>query len=194
MATPEADIRRMEIARAAAQLFKERGYHETSVDDIADAVALRKPTLYHYVRGKAEILSLIHEEMMDIVLIKLEGYVKEGGDPRDGLRSVVHDIFELMDKRPGYLQVFFEHHRELPPELKTSILDRRNRYLHLVEMLVQEGISRGIFRPVNVRLKTMALFGMTNWSYQWYRPGGLFSYAEVADEIVDTFLNGVTVH
>ncbi|GAA1205147.1 TetR/AcrR family transcriptional regulator [Pseudonocardia alaniniphila] len=163
------------------------------MDDIADAVTLRKPTLYHYVKGKGEILYLIHEEMMDSVLDRLEGYVKDGLDPREGLRNVVIDILEVVDKRPGYLQVFFENHRELPEPLRHKVVDRRNRYLHLVESLVQDGIERGLFRPVNVRLKTMALFGMTNWSYQWYRPGGLFSYREIAEEIVDTFLNGVTV-
>ncbi|MCH6172000.1 TetR/AcrR family transcriptional regulator [Pseudonocardia alaniniphila] len=193
MVTPEADNRRLQIARAAAQLFQEKGYHQTSVDDIADAVTLRKPTLYHYVKGKGEILYLIHEEMMDSVLDRLEGYVKDGLDPREGLRNVVIDILEVVDKRPGYLQVFFENHRELPEPLRHKVVDRRNRYLHLVESLVQDGIERGLFRPVNVRLKTMALFGMTNWSYQWYRPGGLFSYREIAEEIVDTFLNGVTV-
>jgi TetR/AcrR family transcriptional regulator, cholesterol catabolism regulator len=192
MVTTEAGNRRQQIARTAAQLFQERGYHETGVDDIADAVGLRKPTLYHYVKGKGEILALIHEEMIDSVLDRLEGYVTERLDPREGLRGVVTDIFELMHTRPGYLQVFFEHHRELPDPLRASVLEKRTRYLQLVETLIQEGVAQGIFRPVNVRLKTMALFGMTNWSYQWYRPDGLFTYREVAEEVVDTFLNGVS--
>ena len=65
MATKNADERRKEIIRKAATLFNITGYFNTSMDDIAEAVGLRKPTLYYYVSSKEEILYLIHEELID---------------------------------------------------------------------------------------------------------------------------------
>ncbi|WP_329056204.1 hypothetical protein OG738_21610 [Amycolatopsis sp. NBC_01488] len=64
--------------------------------------------------------------------------------------------------------------------------------LHLVESLLEAGVAQGTFgRERDVRLSALALFGMTNWSYQWYTPGGEYSYHRVADELLDIFLHGV---
>jgi AcrR family transcriptional regulator len=189
--TAEATQRRAEIIRVAARLFDEKGYHNTGMDDIAEAVGLRKPTLYHYVKSKTEILVWIHSDVMSGVLERLEGYVADELDPREGLRRVIADILEIMDTRPGYLRVFFEHHREIPEPLRTDAIRSRDRYQWLVESIIQQGIRQGVFRKVKVRTATFALFGITNWSYQWYKPGGKQSYLEIADELLDIYLKGI---
>lgn len=191
MTSTNATGRQAAIVAAAAQLFEQKGYHDTGMDDIAEAVGLRKPTLYHYVRSKAEIIVWIHDDVMGRLLEKLETNVAEGIEPREGLRQVVADILEIMDTKPGYLRVFFEHHREIPEPLRTKATRSRDRYQWLVESLIQDGIRRGTFRKVPVRVATLALFGITNWSYQWYHPGGDLSYLEIADELLDVFLKGV---
>jgi TetR/AcrR family transcriptional regulator, cholesterol catabolism regulator len=191
MASTEAGDRRTQIVRTAALLFEEKGYHATGMDDIAEAVGLRKPTLYHYVRSKAEILTWIHNDTMVEVLNNLEKNVEDDIEPREGLRQVIADILEIMDTKPGYLRAFFEHHREIPEPLRTEAIRSRDRYQWLVESLIQRGIRRGIFRPVRVRLATLMLFGITNWSYQWYRPGGELTYREVADELLTMYLTGI---
>lgn len=191
MTHSNADRRRDEIVEAAAMLFEKRGYHDTGMDDIAEAVGLRKPTLYHYVRSKAEIVVWIHNAVMARVLDNLERNVAEGIEPREGLRRVVTDILEIMDTQPGYLRVFFEHHREIPEPLRAEATRSRDRYQSLVEGLIEKGIEQGTFRPVPVRVATLALFGITNWSYQWYRPGGKSSYHEVADDLLNIFVEGV---
>ncbi|ASR37391.1 hypothetical protein BAY61_22990 [Prauserella marina] len=191
MTTAEATRRTAAIVSAAARLFDEKGYHDTGMDDIAEAVGLRKPTLYHYVRSKAEILVWIHNDLMSSVLGKLEEHVASDSDPREGLRHVIADILEIMDTSPGYLRVFFEHHRDIPEPQRTDIIRSRDRYLWLVESLITAGIRQGLFRNVPVRTATLAFFGMTNWSYQWYRPGGELGYLEVADQLLDLYLHGV---
>lgn len=185
------DTVRASIVRAAARLFEDKGYHATGMDDIAEAIGLRKPTLYYYVKSKAEIVVWIHNDVMASVLGKLEYSVAEGIDPVEGLRQVVADILEIMDTKPGYLRVFFEHHREIPEPLRTDTIRKRDRYQWLVEALIQEGIRRGQFRKVNVRTAALALFGITNWTYQWYKPTGQLSYLEVADELLSIYLKGV---
>lgn len=194
MTHTNADHRRTAIVEAAALLFEKRGYHDTGMDDIAEAVGLRKPTLYYYVRSKAEILVMIHNSVMDSVLNELEKNAAESIEPREGLRRVVTSIIEIMDTKPGYLRVFFEHHREVPEPLRTDAIRKRDRYQYLVESMIQRGIQQGTFRNVRARAATLALFGITNWSYQWYRPDGTLSYREVADELLDIYLQGIQVH
>lgn len=191
MTQSSADERRRQIVRAAAQLFERKGYHNTGMDDIAEAVGLRKPTLYHYVKSKAEIVVWIHNDVMQPLMQRLEANVANGVDPRDGLRQVVVDILEIMETKPGHLRVYFENHRELPTDLQSEAVRQRDRYEGLVGSLIEEGIRRGIFRKTRVRLTTLALFGITNWSYQWYRAGGELGHSAVADQLLDIFLHGI---
>lgn len=191
MTQSSAEERRAQIVRAAAQLFERKGYHNTGMDDIAEAVGLRKPTLYHYVKSKAEIVVWIHNDVMYPLLQRLETNVAKGIDPREGLRQTVTDILEIMETKPGHLRVYFENHRELPDALQSEAVHQRDRYEGLVESLIEDGIKRGIFRKTRVRLTALALFGITNWSYQWYRAGGALDHTAVADQLLDIFLHGV---
>lgn len=189
--TRRANDKKQAIIAAAATLFEDRGYHNTGMEDIAEAVGLRKSTLYYYVRSKDEILVWVHNDVMNQVLPRLERYVTEAFEPDIALKHVIVDILHIMDRQPGYLRVFFEHHRELPNDLRIEATRSRDRYQWLVESLIQQGIRQEMFRPVPVRLVTLTLFGMTNWSYQWYRSGGELGPDEVAEHILDVFLRGI---
>jgi TetR/AcrR family transcriptional regulator, cholesterol catabolism regulator len=191
---PEGDLgsgRRAALIAAAAQLFDRKGYAETTVEDIARAVGLSKASLYNYVTNKAEILVWIHNDTIEPFLGKLSRNVATGVNPKAALHEMVVDILEVMDSKAGYLRVFFEHHREIPEPMRSEVGKQREHYLELVEHLIAEGIRIGSFRDVNIRLTALSLFGMTNWTYQWYRPGGTFGHQAVAEHILDLFLRGV---
>jgi AcrR family transcriptional regulator len=191
MATGARDMRKAQLIQAAAVLFDRQGYYTTGVDDIARAVGLSKPTLYHYVRTKGEIVAWIHDEIMQILLKRLEERVESGMSPIEILRLNVFDIIDVMDTKPGHLRVFFEHHREIPEDLRREAKVKRDRYQALIELTIADGIEKGMFRATDVRLATLALFGITNWSYQWYRPAGPAKSQEVAEHLFDVFLGGI---
>lgn len=192
MQTAANVVRRQEIVRAAALLFEEKGYHATSVTDIAEAVGLSKPTLYHYVKSKGEIVSWIHDEIIDLLLARLEERVAQDMAPDEILRLNIVDIIESMDTRPGHLKVYFEHHKELPEDLRREAKVKRDRFQALIEETIARGIRGGLFRELDIRMTTLALFGITNWSYQWYRPEGAKRSQEVAQHLFDVFIKGVT--
>src|SRR5712692_8666754 len=85
-----AGARLRQIVGEAARLFDLRGYHRVAMEDIAAAVGIQKPSLYHYIRSKDEILALIHHEFMDFVLESVGEH--ESLDPEERLRRVIHDI------------------------------------------------------------------------------------------------------
>jgi AcrR family transcriptional regulator len=185
-----ADSRRREIVTGAAELFDREGYHATNMNSVARAVGLQKPTLYHYFSSKNEILNWIHEEFIDLLIEKQEAREEQDLAPADDLRAVMRDVLELMDTHRGHVRVFFEHYRELSEVDQATIKQKRDRYQALVEGIVARGIASGAFRDVDVRLTTLALFGMCNWSYQWYRKGGSLESLGIADFFWDLLLNG----
>ena len=93
----------------------------------------------------------------------------------------------------GTFAFFFEYFRELPPELRDSARVKRDRYEGLVENTVLSGMQEGLITWQDPRTATFALFGMCNWAYQWYRPGGRLGHSEVADQLFTIFLSGVEV-
>lgn len=189
--TAAADARRRQIAGAAARLFGQKGYHETAMDDIADAVGLSKPTLYHYVRSKGEIVYLIHDELIDTLTDKLEARIRAGAPPAETLRLVMVDVFGIMDSHPGHFKVYFERHREIPVEYQTGARKKRDHYFDLVRSVIEAGVDSGEFASDNSTLTTLAMFGMMNWSYQWYRPNSTLAPEQIAEHFWKTFHRGL---
>lgn len=180
-----------EIVRVSAVLFDRLGFHETSMDHIAREVKLKKPTLYHYVESKAEIVYLIHSRLQSEHMRRLEARVELGVSPSQNLLGVMCDIYEIMDEYPGHLRVYFENRRNLPEKYRASVRKERDKYFAAVQSLIVEGIECGELRSTDARLATLALFGIGNWSYQWYRSGDPSHARDVAYQMWDLFMRGV---
>lgn len=189
--TDRGITRRREIAHAAARLFAKKGYSETGMDDIAAALKVSKPALYHYVQGKGEVLFLIHDELIDLLTLRLENRLNSGLPPAAVLRGMIEDTVGVMQSHPGHLRVFFEHFRDVPKAQWTVAKRKRDRYFGLVEDLIRTGVERGEFTAGNPRLTTLALFGTVNWTYQWYRPKGELTPAQVADYFWQLLFDGI---
>ena len=186
-----ADDRRAEIVLRAAELFDDVGYHLTSMDDIARAVGLAKPSLYHYFTSKDRILLAIHEEFISILLGRQRQRLEQ--DDRgisDLLLDVMVDICDLMRTHRGYVRVFFEHHRELPEAARREALAARDAYFDSVRDLFERGRAENLLTG-DPMLNSMALFGMCNWVYQWYDPRGTLTSLDVARHLHRVLLHGV---
>lgn len=192
-AAPEGTSRRAEIVSAAARLFDERGYHPTSMDDIAAAIGIKKPTLYHHVQSKTQIVLWIHDELVNELTARLEQRIAEQVPRAEILLLVMDDILELLQTRPGHLRVYFEHHREIPGDEGRTAREKRDRYTDLIHRIIEDGAKAGEFDAADPRLSTLAFFGMCNWAYQWYRPGGELSHREIARYFWRTFMTGIAL-
>ncbi|MTB83469.1 TetR family transcriptional regulator [Nocardioides sp. zg-578] len=172
--------RQAQILKRASELFDEVGYYATSMDDIARAVGLAKPTLYHYFNSKDTILLGIHEEFISLLLGRQRA--REAGadsDVSELLYDVMFDILDLMRTHRGHVRAFFEHHRELPDSEREEAKKKRDEYFNSVRRLFEVGVERGELEG-DPRLSSMALFGMCNWAYQWYDASGELTTSDVA--------------
>ena len=171
--TTNADGRRLEIVDRAAALFDKHGYHQTSMEDIAAAVGIRKPSLYHYFSSKEEILGLIHDAFIDVLIQREVDRLNSALRAREHLLEIISDMFDVIGTQRASVRVFFEYYRELPRQQKARIREKRRSYQSMVEDVIRGGMSSGEFRQLDPTLTTLALFGMVNWSYQWLQHGDL---------------------
>jgi AcrR family transcriptional regulator len=184
--------RRHQIIEAAAGLFDTHGYASTSMEDVAASISVAKPTLYHYFRSKEEILRSIHEEFIQLLIDRYLSRVSGGLEPEELVLGAMKDIFSLMVTHRGYVRVFFEHHRELPPEAKRYVAAQRDCYEALVQSAIAAGQARGNFTAdADTKLVTLALFGMCNWAYQWFDVRGRYTADEIAETYWRLFLTGI---
>lgn len=186
-----ADERRSEIVQTAAHLFDEAGYGNTTMDDIAGAVGIAHPTLYHYFSSKDEILFDIHEEFIDLLIERHRQREAAGLGCEQMLLEVMADILELMETHRGHVRVFFEHYRELPALQQETIKFKRDSYEKAVEGIFRNGCDSGAFRDLDPRLATLAMFGMCNWAYQWYKIGGKLRTRELAYTFWSYLVHGI---
>jgi AcrR family transcriptional regulator len=184
--------RRRQIVWRAAELLDLHGYAQTSMEDIAAAVGIAKTSLYYYFKSKDELLYAIHGELINLLIERQDRRAGSGLSPEQQLLEVMGDLLELMETHRGHVRVFIEHHRELPDELRATMLTKRDYYALAVEELFMEGVEQGTIRQTDTRMATLALFGMCEWAYQWFRPGGPMRTREIAYSFWDILMHGVS--
>lgn len=184
-------MQRSDIIQAAAQIIREKGYHGTSMQDIADAVNLQKASIYHHVESKQDILFTILEQALDMLIADMHAVVKADLPPEEKLQMAMHVYIGRLTEDSDLSTVLLLEHRSLEDELQVKHIKRRDRYEALWRQIVQEGVDRGVFRPVEVSIVTFALLGVQNWMITWFKAGGKYSALELADHFSDLFLRGL---
>lgn len=183
---------RQAIVSAAATLFDRKGYHNVRMDDIAVHLGLSKGAIYHHFASKDEILAVLHGVFMD-ELERLHALKVTGlSQPAERVYAIIASVMELMATHREYVRVFFEHHRELYESRKTSIRARRLVFQSVLEAALEDGVRDGSFVAHDPRTVALSIFGMCNWSYQWFR-GDVDQAHQVCEEMATLALRGLQV-
>jgi TetR/AcrR family transcriptional regulator, cholesterol catabolism regulator len=181
-----------EVYTAALRLFREKGYHATSMQDIANAVGLYKGSLYHYIGSKEDLLARVFERGMGVLLTEVERIAADTArGPTAQLRAIVEAHVAAVASNLDALTVYLHEWRALAGESLTTVRGQRERYTELVEEIVARGVRIGEFHVPDVGLATLGLLGMCNWLCQWYSPAGRLSPAEIGARFADLVLDGL---
>ena len=186
-------MQRSEIIQAAAQIFRQKGYHGTSMQDIADAVALKKASLYHHVAGKQDILVSILDQALALLIEDLQAVIDQDLPAQEKIRQAMRVYVNRLTEDPDLAAVLLMEHRSLEDDLRAAHIARRDRFEILWRSMIEQGIAQGSFRSMDQNLATFALLGVLNWMITWYRPNGRMSAEAIADQFADLVLEGLVL-
>lgn len=186
-------ITRQQILQAAAQIFREKGFHAASMSDIAQAVNLQKASLYHHISSKQAILVAVLDQGLDLLIEGMMQVMELDVAPDEKLRIAVNTYLEALTQQPDLTAVLLLEHRSLEPKYREKHIPRRDRFETLWRQIIEEGILDGTFVNTDPGISAKTILGIINWTIMWYRPDGELSPEEIANQSVNLFLNGLKV-
>jgi len=178
-ASAQFDRKREVLLREAAASFNRRGYHGTSLAEIAKKLGVTKAALYTYVPSKEELLYYCHDSAMDTAFESLRLAQAEGGTGLRKLTTTLRRYLKLMLGEEGGYVVLLEENAMKPLHVR-AIIKRRDQFEEGLRELVAEGIADGSIVPCNPKLAVFMGLGALNWGRKWYRPNGPWTGEQIA--------------
>ena len=183
--------RKEEIIRIATELFHEKGYHETSLDDIAERVGFSKPAIYYYFNSKDDILFEIVDRIVADALERIREIANRPGSAADRLHALLTENTKVILENLEANTVFYNSRGLLTPEREHDVREREREYTAVVRDLYVEGVRAGELRDIDPSVVTATLLGASIWTYQWFDPNGRLPKDQVAREVADMLMSGV---
>lgn len=186
----QREAKRNAVLSTAARLFNERGFHATSLDDIAAELHVTKPTLYYYVKNKDDILLQCVRKGLDMVLEGIEQSRSAGGKAIDQLVAsmTVYAQVVTMDFGMCLIRVGDE---DLPPDSRAALRQLKASIDLQFRRLVAEGIEEGSLEPCDPKMAAFVIGGALSWIGRWYQPGGEYTPEQIAEHCIATLTGGL---
>ena len=182
---------RADILDAAAQVFRQKGYHGASMADIAGAVNLQKASLYHHVSSKQEILLALLDRALEMLTEHISAVTSLDLPPDEKLRQMIHAYLSALTENVDLSSVLLIEHRSLEKKLHARHVPYRDKFEGLWRDVVKDGVKAGVFACDDPALIVRALMGIMNWTITWYRPDGPKSIDVIADEYANLLFKGL---
>lgn len=186
----EREVKRDAVLRTAVALFNEKGVRATSLADVAKALNVTKPTIYHYFSNKDEILFECVRRGVEAIRDAATGVEKRGETGLERLQAHMRNYALVMTSDFGMCVTRTADH-ELSPASRAKFRALKRETDVLMRRVVEEGMQDGSIVPGDVRLITFTLAGALNWIARWYDPKGPMTPEEIADGCVATLTQGI---
>jgi len=182
---------RDDILEAAAQVFRHKGFHGASMQDIANAVNLQKPSLYHHVSSKQEILLELLDRALELLLERISPISAQNIPADERLRQMIYEYLQILAENTDLSSVLLFEHRSLESKQHARHVPNRDRFEALWRGVLSDGVRSRKFVCEDVSVATRAILGILNWTITWYRPNGDLTIKQIADQYANLLLNGL---
>jgi len=169
------------IVRAAADAFFDHGYHECTVDMIAERLSGTKAIVYYYFDDKRSILEEIFRRALSEAQEVIRTAIDKGSDPLDKLATFARLYAGWVVDNQRVVGVLWREERSLSPESRQAVALGRREMDDLVALIIREGVSKGQFHVEDVRTTARAISGMISYTYSWWRDDRRLSREDIAD-------------
>lgn len=186
----QSALKREAVILAAARAFRSRGYHNTSLDNLAASLKVTKPTLYLYVPGKEAMLFECFKAGLAQIQATLDECERAAGPARERLFTFIRGYAAAIVGDFGWCMLRAEdQHLGAAMSRRIKLLkagiDRRMR------ALIEAGVADGSIRDCDSKMTAFALAGALNWMGHWYREDASLNPQEIADRFIDVFNRGL---
>lgn len=178
------------VLHVAAQMFNERGFHATSLDDIAARLNVTKPTLYYYVKNKDAILLACVKKGLDMTLEGIDASRAAGGNAIDQLRACMRTYAEVVTQPFGMCLIRVGD-EEVPEPSRTELRRLKSEIDHAFRRLVEQGVQEGVLAPCDPKMAAFVIAGGLSWIGRWYQPQGAYSADQIIEQCTQLLLQGV---
>jgi AcrR family transcriptional regulator len=184
-------VTRDDILDAAAQVFRQKGYHGASMSDIAGALDVQKASLYHHVESKQEILLALLERALAMLTEHISTISTQDISPDQKLRIMIRGYLSGLAENADLTSVLLFEHRSLDKKSHARHVPHRDKFEQLWRDVLDEGVEMQVFNLKDAGLTVRAIMGALNWTLTWYHPDGPKSIEQIADEYSDFILRGM---
>jgi AcrR family transcriptional regulator len=184
------DAQRAAIRDAATHLFADKGYASASIADLARACGISKALMYHYYRGKEDLLADVTTSYVERLASIVDEVAAQRLPPAAHLRRLVEAFMVEYEHSAERHRVLVQDVKYLERAHRSRVLARQRKvvdgFATVVEQLAPQARRAGLAKPL-----TMILFGMINWTFTWLKDRGPLTYSDMAPLVADLFLGGI---
>lgn len=180
------------VLDAAAALFCEKGFNETTTREIAARLNIHQASLYYHVSGKEELLYRISKDSLEALQRRVAAALRNGGNSRDRLNAFIRGHLDGMFENPDRAFAFISEFRSLSPAHRREMTVLRRNYSDLLSQEIASAVKAGILRrDIPVSMLRLALFDYLNWTPRWYHGSGRLPLSGLADIYSRVFFEGI---
>jgi AcrR family transcriptional regulator len=179
------------LIQKATDLFYEYGYTRAPIRKITEDLELQNTIIYYYFQSKDELLFAIIDAIADELIDNLEDIVEKVDDPLERLRQMLFNQILLIKTKKKEVKILVEDTDKLPRDLLGKILKKHRKIYDLYSYQLRRLQRAKRIKEIEFPVINFAIFGMINWSYQWFRKNGALSLEDVAGKIIQILFHGI---
>lgn len=185
------ELKREMLLKTAAHLFLERGFHQTSMNDLAKLLGISKPALYYYFPNKDEILVCCYEQGIAVIESALDRSGKHKGTGLERIRALIAAYVETVVTVDFGLLVASLDDEDLNPDSREKVRKLKRRIDSTARKFLEEGMRDGSIRKCDSKLVAFAMAGAINWIGIWYDRGGPLKGTDIVESFTDYLVGGL---
>ena len=183
---------RAALLESALDLFGNKGFAGTSLDEITSRAGVTKGAFYHHFQSKEDLLRLIHDEFVDYELVAMRRTLASTNDPAEQLVELLREFMRSVELYRDNVRVFFQERRYLTGDRFAAVKAKRDEFDQMFYGVIRRGVEQGMFRrDIDPRVASFGILGMCGWSHHWFEPGGRQTSTQVADVFAEMVLAGL---
>jgi AcrR family transcriptional regulator len=179
-----------EVVASAAKVFRQRGFAQASLEEIADNLGMLKGSLYNYISTKEDLLTAVIRIPTERIVREAGRIANSEGTSEQKVRALVSLHIDVIVDIYDFAAVYL--HEIAKSNLAEDWHERDRQYITLVEGVMAAAVEDGTFRStVNPHVAAMTMIGACNWLTKWWNPEGSVRGDDMAQQISDTLLGGL---